>query len=767
MQHTLKTYLLATIITLSLTHATFAEVILDGTLGFAGALKGPDFAIEAHLGKQIGQNLFHSFDRFNLNPQESATFSGPNTINHIISRVTGGQASHINGLLRSKIPEANLYFINPAGIMFGEQARLDVQGSLHVSTADYLRLGEDGRFDATHPERSLLTVAPPSAFGFLDESPPAGISKRQSFLAVPNGKTLSFIGGDLTLQDNHLTGQENSLLWAPEGQINLVSVASSGEIPLNPETISDNAFLRLGSINIIDTPITANNFTKGANIDVSGQPGGKLYILGGQILMENAYVFADTNGAAEGQGITITATDEFVAKSTNITSEALQHSTGKGGSINLSARQLTLTDGTQLSSSTRSSGAAGDISVTATEAVNISGFLSLYLNGKNVKYGSGLLGKTTGTGQGGQIRITAPKLTLANGSTMKANTKGLGDAGDISLQVDTLTLTEGAQVNLDTGTQTATTGSGRGGTLTVTAKKAILITGQRSALVSNTFTAGEGGTITLKVPLLEVQDNGTIQAATRFEGKGGHISIEVDTMYLRQNASISTETWSNGQGGNIEVQARHISLTEGSHLTASSRGTVVEGHAGNLRLWVKDSLLMHNSFIKTETNYADGGDIYITSPGYLYLTNNSTITTSVHAIDGDGGNMTLKPEFIVLDNSRIKADASEGDGGNIHITTTGIYNFSEEPIEKLITASSELGVDGEIAIESPDVDLDAFLIVLPGGYTEPELPKPCHFQYVTERSTFRVKKLRAGRLTTQGDFMESLSLPLTWDGENN
>jgi len=746
MHQTLKTNLLLT--TLILSPITHAEVILDGTLGSTGSLEGPNFAIEANLGQHIGNNLFHSFEQFNLNQHESATFSGPGTINHVISRVTGGQASHINGWLRSTLPNADLYFLNPAGIMFGEQAQLDVQGSLHISTADYLRLGTDGRFDASQPAHSLLTVAPPSAFGFLNESP-AAISKQSSYLAVPNRKTLSFIGGDLTLQDNHLTGSENSTLSAPEGRVNLVSVAAAGEVPIIPETLENAAIKRFGTITITDTPTTYENLARGANIDVSGDRGGEVYIRGGRIVMENAYVFADNQGNEDGQGITIKA-DELIASGSRITTEALKGSTGKGGNINLAANKITLTDGAQIASSTRSSGTAGDMTITATETLNLSGHFSLSFNGTQVNFESGLLSNSTSTGQGGQIKVTAPNLTLTNGGSIRADTKGLGDAGNISLQVSKLTIAGSARVDLNTGSPTATNGSGHGGTLTVTATEAILISGQGSALVSNTFTAGEGGTIRIKAPLLTVQDKGTIQAGTQFDGKGGHISVKADTVYICQNGLISTETRTNGEGGSIEIRANKIDLNQTANITTSSLGL---GRAGQIGLHAKESLQMQNSLIKTETFHADGGNIHITSPGYLYLIN-SAITTSVKNQEGDGGNMIVKPEFIVLDNSRIKANATQGKGGNIQITTTGIYNFSKEPREEVITASSEFGVDGEITIDSPDVNLDDFLVVLPDGFAEVKLPEPCRYKDISEQNTFSARMYHEGKPRTPGDFLE-------------
>ncbi|EDN70777.1 Large exoprotein containing haemagglutination activity domain [Beggiatoa sp. PS] len=187
------------ITTLNIAAISHAEVVLDGTLGHSSALPGPDYLIGADLGQQQGANLFHSFQSFNLQSFESATFYGPNSIQNIISRVTGGNPSQIDGLLRSTIPNADLYFLNPAGVMFGPNARLDIPASLYISTADYLKLKDGGRFDVTQPENSLLTIAPPSAFGFLD-GPIGKIEVNGSdllvnFYKIPNkNDTLAFVG---------------------------------------------------------------------------------------------------------------------------------------------------------------------------------------------------------------------------------------------------------------------------------------------------------------------------------------------------------------------------------------------------------------------------------------------------------------------------------------------------------------------------------------------------------------------------------------------
>ena len=143
-----------------------AQITLDGSLGPRGVLNGPHYTISDRVGQIRGPNLFHSFGQFNLSHGESATFTGPNTISNILSRVTGGNPSSIDGTIRSQIPGAHLYVLNPSGVLLGPNASLDVSGSFHVSTADYLRLADGVQFHANLSRHSVLTVAPPAAFGF-------------------------------------------------------------------------------------------------------------------------------------------------------------------------------------------------------------------------------------------------------------------------------------------------------------------------------------------------------------------------------------------------------------------------------------------------------------------------------------------------------------------------------------------------------------------------------------------------------------------------
>jgi filamentous hemagglutinin family protein len=119
--------------------AATGQPITANGLGTTASAAGSNWTIGG--GTQVGGNLFHSFGRFNIDSGGSATFGGPGSVTHIVSRVTGGERSMIDGRLASSIPAANFWFINPAGVTFGASASLDVKGSFHVSSADYVQLG--------------------------------------------------------------------------------------------------------------------------------------------------------------------------------------------------------------------------------------------------------------------------------------------------------------------------------------------------------------------------------------------------------------------------------------------------------------------------------------------------------------------------------------------------------------------------------------------------------------------------------------------------
>jgi filamentous hemagglutinin family protein len=408
--------------------AVQAQVTLDGTLGRAGPLRGPNYAITADLGQQRGGNLFHSFGLFSIPAGESATFSGPNSVNNIIGRVTGGQVSTIDGALRSTIPGANLYLLNPAGVLFGENALLDVPGSVHVSTADYLRLSDGGRFDARTPGSSVLTVAPVEAFGFLGDTP-GRIDINGSFLRVPEGQTLSLIGGDITLT--------NATVYAPAGRINIAAVGSAGEVIPTETDLSLQGFGPLGTLTMARDPdverVTVDlgepfGEVPVGDLDASGEGGGAIFIRGGQWVSRGGKVLADTYGAQAGQAV-----DVAIAGAIRFEEDAwlwiTTYGRGDCGDIHLIVPDtLTLLKGSRIFTTTvDAQGDVGSITVTAG---------NLVIDGQGNPF-TGIDSQSLAVV--GDIHLTvADTLTLINGGRIRADTWGAGDAGSVTIRAGNL-----------------------------------------------------------------------------------------------------------------------------------------------------------------------------------------------------------------------------------------------------------------------------------------------------------------------------------------
>jgi filamentous hemagglutinin family protein len=145
-----------------------AEVSTDGTIGRKTTTSAKHARIAQVLGKKAGRNLFHSFEKFGVLKDGSVTFEGDASLKNIISRVTGGQRSEIYGKLASEAPNADLWLINPKGVVFGKGASLDVKGGFHVGTADHVEFPDGGRFSARTPDGTTFQ-ADPVKFGFLGE----------------------------------------------------------------------------------------------------------------------------------------------------------------------------------------------------------------------------------------------------------------------------------------------------------------------------------------------------------------------------------------------------------------------------------------------------------------------------------------------------------------------------------------------------------------------------------------------------------------------
>lgn len=660
-------------------------VTLDGTLGPAGTLPGPDFQITADLGQQVGGNLFHSFGQFSIHTSESATFSGPNSISNIIGRVTGGEVSFIDGVLRSTIPGANLYLLNPSGVLFGEHATLDVPGSVHISTADYLRLSDGGRFDARTPANSVLTVAPVAAFGFLSETP-APITMTGSFLQVPEGQTLSLIGGDLTLT--------NATLYAPAGRINVATVASAGEVIPTDSDLTLQGFDTLGTFTLEHTveerPIVDFGEPIGesplGNLDASGIGGGAIFIRGGQWISHGGWVIAETYGDQNGQGIHINIIGETRLENNSAVS-TISTSTGDAGQITLDVEHLSLTGDSLIFASTIGDGNGGNIIINASDAVTIAG--------------ASILGADTNfrSGTAGTIRITTPQLTLENGLIINS-TYGAGYGGSVELNVERLSLTDNGDII------TSTYGTKDAGKIIINASEAVVITStipnRFSTLSSNAGqdSTGNAGMITINTPLLAIGEGGGINSSTEngSSGNGGTIDLQVGQLNLTGGGSIFSDTSGSGRGGEIIVHA-----TEGVNITGA-----IANFGDNIRTPIGG--LSTNAYNKS-TN--DAGTIQIITP-LLTIEEGGSINSSTSGT-GNGGSIELNlGQLILTGDSRISASSlpflseidtiEAGNGGDIivnaseGVTITGGSNLSTE-------ATGITGNAGDTTVTTPNLTI--------------------------------------------------------------
>jgi filamentous hemagglutinin family protein len=815
-----------------------AQITLDGSLGPAGSLNGPNYTISSNLGQIRGGNLFHSFGLFNVFTGESATFTGPNSINNIIGRVTGGQRSIIDGLIRSEIQGANLFLINPAGMVFGPNASLDVKGSFHVSTADYLKFADGAKFHADLARQSVLTTAPVSAFGFLSQNP-AGISVFGSVLQLPEGNTLSVVGGDVEII--------NGVLQAPAGQINIASVASPGEVPLNVQNMNLASFDRLGQIIVSDSSL----------LDVGGNGGGTVVIRGGRLLVDSSFVLADNLGDADGIGLgidvdiagdAVVGNQSFVladsfgagrARDLQINADSLQvddsligsspFASGNAANVLLNVGNLTLTGGAQISSTTFGSGNGGTVRVTATDTISLDGVLTrisansqssstgnagdIVAEAKNVTVNGGaqISSGTFGSGDGGTVRVKATDTISLDGASgiFADNQPGsTGNAGDVVVDAKNVTVTGGAQIG------STTFGPGSGGTLTVKATDTMSVTGTSSdgfssvifaqanpgstgdaggivveaktvtvngAISSATFGSGNAGTVrvtasdtinldgagslitassqpgstgsagdtTVEAKNVTVTGGAVIFNGTFGSGNGGTVRvIATDAIRLSGLSGISNASSGDGSGGSIEVQARHVILTDQAFITAGSFGN---GNAGDILIQAKEFHSV-NSAVTTQAAFADGGNIKL-SVGSLVELVNSRVTAAVGTGNGSGGNITMDPTFVILNNSSISANAFGGPGGKVTI----IANVFLASPDSSVTASSELSTPGTVDIQAPITDLSGSLAPLPENVLQATslLRQSCGARFSGGKLSSLVAGSREGLPLEPGGFMPS------------
>ncbi len=760
-------------------HSAFgqSQIIPDATLGAEPSVVFPNVPFRGLPTEQIeggtirGKNLFHSFEQFNVDTGRGAYFKNPNGIENILSRVTGGSPSQILGRVGVR-GNANLFLINPNGIIFGPNAALDVTGSFAATTANAIRFGNQGFFSASAPQVPQLLTINPSAFLFNQVATGAIANQSVVGLRVPKNRSLLLVGGDVNL--------DGGILQAPEGRIELGGVAGAGTVRLDV----DGNNLRLSFPNGVARADVS--LTNGARVDVSGNGSGNIQLSGRRVrLSDGSQITAITQGSEAGGTLSVNASEsvEVIGTSANgqpsrlstqVNPPANQDATGAGGNLTVSTGRLIVEDGAEVSTGTFSQGQGGTLTVIASDSVELSGTSTI---ADGAQASGGLFTQTEGTGAAGDLMISTGRLIVRGGAQVSASTGGEGRGGTLTVTASDSVELSGTSTSADNpkpsglfaltqedgsgaaGNLTITTGrlivrdgaqvsasnrgEGRGGTLRVTASDLVELSGTSTSAdnpkPSGLFAltergSGAAGNLTISTRRLIAQDGAQVSASTRSEGRGGTLRVTASDSVELSGASakggfrsgLFVATAGTEDAGNLTITTLALTVRDGSGVTVRSEGL---GKAGNIEIDARSIVLDNQAFLTATTQSTNGGNITLRVQDLLLLRNHSNISTTAGRAQagGNGGNIAIagsidRPSdrpFIVAvpgENSNITAKAYEGNGGNIQITAQGIFGIQfredETPLSD-ITASSDFGVDGVVQINTPDVDPSRGLVALP------------------------------------------------------
>ncbi|MBD1937777.1 filamentous hemagglutinin N-terminal domain-containing protein [Microcoleus sp. FACHB-68] len=723
---------------ISLSDQVKAQIVPDATLPVNSTVtpQGNTSVIEG--GTSAGTNLFHSFQQFSIPTNGTAFFNNAAGIQNILTRVTGGSISNIDGLIQAN-GTANLFLINPNGIIFGPNAALNIGGSFLASTASLINFADGTQFNATSPQTTpLLTVSvpvglqmgpnpgniavqgpgnnlsyDPETFATIRDNRPVG-------LQVAAGQTLALLGGNLALEGGNLT--------AEGGRIELGSVAAETLVTLTP-TNQGMALSYPGINNFQDISLS-----RAASVDASGAGGGDVFVAGRRVtLSDGSAILALTEGSEQGGTLSVRASEvvEVIGISTDgqfsssLRASVQPGATGEGGNLTIETARLRVSDGAQVSTSTFGPGKGGNLTVQASDTVEVIGTRA------DGQYVSALRASAApgATGEVGNLTIETARLRVSDGAQVVTTTYGSGKAGNLTVQASDMveligTSTDGqipsvlaasaepgatgsggnltietARLRVSDGAlvSTGTFGSGKGGNLTVKASNTVEVIGRTangqgpSALSAsvNEGATGEGGNLAIETARLRVSDGAYVSTATYGSGKAGNLTVKAsDTVELigtsadGQSASAlaaSAEPGATGSGGNLTIETARLRVVDGAYVSTNTFGS---GKVGNLTVQASDTV----ELIGTSTD------------GQFY----SALAASAEpGATGEGGNLTIETARLrVVDGADVSTNTfGPGKGGNLTVqasdTVELIGTSADGQYPSLLGASAAPEATGE------------------------------------------------------------------------
>ncbi|MCJ8282099.1 MAG: filamentous hemagglutinin N-terminal domain-containing protein, partial [Rivularia sp. ALOHA_DT_140] len=617
----------------------FSQVSGDGSLN-TNVTSTDNLNFNINDGSRAGNNLYHSFEEFSVPNGGSAIFNNSADIVNIINRVTGGNVSDINGLIRAT-GNANLFLINPQGIVFGEDASLDIGGSFFGSTADSINFTDGSVFSALNPqEEPLLTISTPLGLQYGENpgsitvkgmgsnllfDPIALVDERNVGLQVPSGKTLALVGGNVIVEGGNLT--------AGGGRIEVGSVGSNSNVTLTPG--NDIWKLNYESVNNFQNI----EFSQVASADVSSANPGSINLVGDSIVFsEGSSLFGLISGTN-----TIPGTGDINIQARDIVQFSGLGDTGlpalvlaqvnpdgetNAANISIKTSRLLLDDGTQILSSTAGNANTGNLNIDASESIEF--------NGVNIFGGGSSIATQVdpeGIGNAGKLTVKTKRLIINDGGQISSTTRGNGNGGNLLLRAsESIELSGIAEDGLSSRifSQVNRGGVGNSGTLTIDTARLIVRDG--AEIGSGTFGEGNGNdmkiTASESVELIGVgidgEGFGSVIASEVSDGaigNAGNLTIETKRLIAQDGAVISSATVGTGNSGDLTNRASESMTVENeSFISARTRG---RGSAGNLNVFTNNLTVTDRSVFRVSSGRVGdefpAGSQFIEPIWYLFL----------------------------------------------------------------------------------------------------------------------------------------------------
>ncbi|MBU7585908.1 MAG: S-layer family protein [Nostoc sp. TH1S01] len=669
-------------------NSAFAQslIVPDTTLGTenSSVIRDDSGLVEGIIGgAQRGQNLFHSFREFNVQAG-GVTYFLPDTNSHIqniITRVTGNNVSEILGTLGVLNSNANLFLMNPNGIIFGENARLDVRGSFVATTANAIGFGNQGFFSASERNNPspLLTINPTAflfnqipkgavvnrAFGsplseFIDieEITDGLIDKIPGGLSVPDGRSLILLGGNVTL--------EGGEVGTFGGRVELGGLSAPGTVGIN---IDGSNFSLQFPQGIPRADVSLSNestvyaFPNGGDITINARnlnvsEGSEINTAVSSVLSTLFSIFSGTplNRLDLGAGeININTNSINLQGDSFIGHAILGDAFNQGGGIRITTGSLNIQN-SGIGVFSLGQGNLGDVNIQASDRIIIDGSSDSITSTNNLF--SALNEETDSTSFGGIL------VNLLPGA--------VGQGGDIRITTGSLTLLNGAQLN------TTTFGSGNSGNIIVQARDNV------------TFDGSGSGISSFVLP----QEFGSL-------GNGGDIEITTGSLTLTNGSQINTSTFGQGDGGKTTINARNTVTIDSESALASLVGTNVANKGGDFQI-TAGSVLLNNGQVSTLTIGAGkAGDVNIQTSDSFIATNNGIVGAFTLG-GGDAGNVTIKA------NNDVSFDHTSGVITSVIALSDYINRFGTSGIDESVLdiISSNVGAAGDIDISARAIKLD-------------------------------------------------------------